>query len=130
MTDLDIIEQLQIKLNRKIKKLQKNDSYYTGCYHYSLNENEKVIALNLRFEEDSNIKNKLIDYDLDVIVDSISQLEYLKYLNLRGNNLYNIDSLSKLTNVLYLDLSENSIINIDSIGKLTQLKCLNLELQQ
>jgi hypothetical protein len=129
MTDLEIIKRLEKKLSNKLIQSEWDDFSLLKGYHYCLNENGKVTALSLslKFEEYGSRYRILSNIDsLDNIITSIAQLEYLKYLNLRTNNLHNIDSLSKLKNILYLDLSENFITNLDSIGKLTQLKCLNL----
>jgi internalin A len=83
-------------------------------YRYKLNNDNKIIGLNMR-------GNKKIQ-DTSCLIDFIN----LEYLDLADNQIQDISSLKSLTNLTSLNISNNLIQNISPLKDLKSLKSLEI----
>ncbi|MDX2108625.1 MAG: leucine-rich repeat domain-containing protein [Verrucomicrobiota bacterium] len=65
--------------------------------------------------------NKLIDTSAAQVLQPLSGLSKLRYLDLSGNQIQNISPLKGLTNLEVLGLTDNEITNVTDLGALTNL---------
>ncbi|HEX9980161.1 MAG TPA: leucine-rich repeat domain-containing protein [Flavobacterium sp.] len=117
----------------------KNESFLKINKSYTLDNERKIIALNLRHSKVKDLQIFLKFPDLislhlgDCDIQDISRLgkcKNLKYLNLAGNNISDITPLQNLTSLQKLYAEDNIIENILPIRKLNNLTHLNLSHNQ
>ncbi len=113
LTDLDILNQLEQTIGRKLGKLNKIKWNSVG---YVQNEHNQITRLDL------------YDCDLKELPPEIGKLQYLTKLNLWGNKLsYLPAEIVKLQNLKYLLLGNNKLNNLPLvIVKLQNLNLLDL----
>ena len=98
-------------------------------------ENEDFLypIVNLRINECRKFKEKKINlsrYRLKSIPIAISELIWLKELDLSQNQISKINSLDRLITLKSLDLSQNKITHICGLDKLTSLENLDISSNQ
>ncbi|UCH98245.1 MAG: leucine-rich repeat domain-containing protein [Candidatus Aminicenantes bacterium] len=121
--DLEIIKELEIRIYRKLD------------HRYSMDENEKIIGLELYRLEISDISllkdlKNLTHLDLTnnqiSDISSLKDLKNLTHLDLHYNLISDISFLKDLKNLTYLDLHGNEISDISSLKDLKNLTHLYL----
>ena len=101
----------------EIENLEKALGINIDSSKYGLDEDNKVVYLNLR-------NNQITD------INEISKLTNLTALYLGNNQITDINEISKLTNLTTLHLNNNKITDINEISKLTNLTTLWLSNNQ
>ena len=137
MSDIEIIRQLEEKLNRKIPLMEKDDFHQGG---FRINGEDKVIELYLydyiiySLEEVVVIIKKLSKLRVLAITNTkisdisiIKELKQLTYLILEGNQIRDISPLGYLENLTTLDLSANQISDISALSNLKDIMHLYLK---
>lgn len=117
MEDLKIIEELEIILNKKLKKLKSTNTNILPSHGYSLNELSEVTGLSLA---GSKINN------LNTIINQLNKLKSLTYLNLNNNEIIDLAPLKSLKKLTGLSILRNKVKNVTPIKELTLLRTLNL----
>ncbi len=134
LTDIEIIKLLERNIGKKLKPITFRD-ILSSKNGYTLNEDRKVIGLNLSNLEISDIEilkdliyldqvnlgsNKISD------ISPINNLFDLSKLYLFNNLITDISSIKELKNLKFLSLSNNYISDISPLHELTVLNQLNL----
>jgi len=133
MSDLDVIKEIEKSIGKHLST-RRIDLVWMNENSCSLNENQELVALNLRSRLDdiSFLKNctnlkilSLYGNELENI-NILNKLKLLTSLYLNNNKITNLNALKELQNLTKLDLSYNFITDIDSLKELTNLELLNL----
>jgi Leucine-rich repeat (LRR) protein/GTPase SAR1 family protein len=109
MTDLEIIRQIEKKLDVKLNKLDKIEWDSKG---YTLNQEGQVTGLGLY---ECKIEN------LNRIISALSALTNLTQLYFNSNQVSDISTLSALTNLTQLNFRSNHVSDISPLSALTNL---------
>ncbi len=123
-----------------LNELKDESDYYQGLTLHRLEikflkqldlvfNKKKLNLFNIEVEHNHIIKIEIMYSDLKIVPESIGNLDMLKHLNLKENQIVNIpESIGKLKNLRYLYLDENplkylpeSISDLKSIEKISLL---------
>jgi Leucine-rich repeat (LRR) protein len=140
-SDLEIIQQLEQEINRKLEKVSLNDIWRKSTY--AINKNNNVISLNLYEININTFPNLIFSLNklqklgvygtkIEQLPDSFTQLQNLSYLYLDKNQLKELPaSFGQLQNLSYLYLGKNQLKELPaSFGQLQNLSILRLDNNQ
>ncbi len=118
MSDLEIIEKLEAKLPRRLKRLENITWFSKG---FMVDENEQVTHLSI-------FNMKLNSH----FPDEIFQLRNLEYLDIRNNYIKSIPvEIGVLSELRYLDIRYNELTQLpDTFNSLTNMQKLYLGANQ
>lgn len=145
MSDIEIINRLEVYSNRDLKKYELNELYsaedeiFLRRNAFAIDSNNKVIALSLsdirkdNWDFFSSLKQLSKLKKLQIFNCLISELAFLEEmstletLDLDINNITNIDILANLANLKSLRLNQNKISEISGLKELKKLTLLDLQ---
>ena len=138
MTNLQIIKELESIVKKLVVKREFCFLNPLDCFNYKLNSNNKVIELELTFQEIKTRNLKLIGKltsleKLDLSYNQITTIDWwlhdlvnLEKIKLSNNQITTTQGLEKLTKLEELELSYNQITKIQGLDSLVSLQYLNL----
>jgi len=119
MNDIQILSEIEQKLNIKFKKISNARRLF-----FDLAPQEASYAVN----SDNNIVGiKIKGYQIENIPVQISNLSVVNIINFSNNNIKNLSVLSKLYSLTALNLSQNKISDVSTLNNLINLKWLNVQ---
>jgi predicted DNA-binding WGR domain protein len=132
------IQELEQHYSFVLKETKNNKAImgWKNDHIYLLDDNDKIIGLNIRGDKITDIQPLKKFKDLQFLnlvgnkIEDLSPLETLtklECLDLKNNQIKNINSLKNLVNLQYLGLGDNSIEDISSLAKLSKLSELHID---
>ncbi len=119
MPDLQILKQLEKKLNIKFNKVSNARRLF-----FDLAPQEAAYALNA---DNQIVGLKIKGYELTEIPQEISDFKSANIINFSHNKIKDISALSPIKSLTAVNLSQNNISDISAIGNLIKIKWLNLK---